>query len=218
MSNICHQYDTSHSYSRTFWQSFGQLYVSIHEYDTGIVITFGLVSNILMLIVLSGKKMSNPSNAFLIGISIADMVTLSTYFCIWLPLVMFKKYSYEHSFWYIQLFPSYSTFKSVSTWLTVFLGVWRVITIYCPFITIIKPDMKSAKLLIVSCFAVMPLTHITHFRSYKVGHVQCNQTNGGFKDYFYVGINLISFFLILVNLILLKLNCYFSLVTDQKNH
>ena len=186
MSNICLKFNTSLSYSSSIWETFGQFYSNVHEYDTAIIVVFGLVCNVLMLIVLTRKKMSNPSNLFLIGISIADMVTLATYFCIWLPLVMYKKFSYEHSFWYTQIFTSYSIFKSVSTWLTVMLGLWRVLSLYRPFGSFIELNMRNARILVLICFLAMPITHITHLRSYFVGHVECELPDGTWKEYFFV--------------------------------
>ena len=186
MDNKCLRFNSSSSGQKSFWDTFGQFYSKIHDYDTGFIVVFGLICNVLMLIVLTRKRMSNASNLFLIGITIADMATLSTYFCIWLPLVMYKKYSYQHSFWFTQIFTSFSIFKSVSTWLTVLLGLWRVVNLYQPSGIFFELNKKNARIIVLGCYIVMHVTHVTHVLSYVVGNVECELTDGTLKNYFFV--------------------------------
>lgn len=169
---IC-KHITKWDYGTDFWSTFGRNYLRVHAYDAPIIITFGVICNILLLIVLTRKNMLNPTNVFLIGISIADMVTLLTYSCLLLPNILFSKFDFEHSYWYTTFYTPFSMFRWISTWITVMLGTWRVISIYYPFQTFIGMDMKNSKVISIAIYILSIFPHVINLYSIKISHVTC---------------------------------------------
>lgn len=60
-------------------RQFGQSYQRVHGYLSVMVCIFGIVSNLLNIIVLTRRHMSSPTNFILTALAIADTLTMSTY-------------------------------------------------------------------------------------------------------------------------------------------
>lgn len=187
--NFCSQFlprNVSLAYHGDSWICFNKFYSPFHEVGAILVIIFGLLTNTSLMIVLTRKKMSSPSNTYLIGISIADTAVLIIYFFEWLPLVAYKEGTYEYILWFTLLLPPYLVFRSVSNWLTVFLAVWRVITIYAPHQTFMELSNRNAIFTIVAAFGLVPFVFIPNMFSFRVDFANCTLSNGRQKYFFYV--------------------------------
>lgn len=187
--NYCNQFlppNVPLDYYGDSWICFNKFYSLFHEVSAILVIMFGFLSNISLMVVLTRKKMSSPSNIYLIGISIADTTVLIIYFFEWLPLVVYKDGTYEYILWFTLLLPPYLVFRSVSNWLTVFLAVWRVISIYTPFQTFMKLSNMNAIFTIVASFGLVPFLFIPNMFSFRVDFVNCTFPNGRQKNFFHV--------------------------------
>lgn len=122
--------------------------------------------------------MINPTNIFLSGICIADMVTLLTYFCIWIPLTMYGKFTYQYSFWYAQMYASFSIYRYLSSCLTLILDIWRVINIYFPFQDNIQLNVRNAIRFSFACFVVSHMVHIVYMYSHRLSFIECRSYDG----------------------------------------
>lgn len=98
-------------YFGRFFIQFSTVYLEIHKFLAVLIIIFGLVTNVLLLHVLSRKKMASPSNTFLIGISLSDTTVLIIYLFTWIPLISFNQMSYDWNFWFVALFTPYCIFR-----------------------------------------------------------------------------------------------------------
>lgn len=114
--DLCEQFspqfnDKTLPYFGNFFIQFSIIYLEIYKVISIIIIIFGLITNFLLLGVLTRKKMASPSNTFLIGISVADTTVLIVHFFIWIPLINYNQISYEMAFWFVALFPPYCVFR-----------------------------------------------------------------------------------------------------------
>lgn len=177
MDPFCYQFlprSTPLPYFGDFFSQFFAYYIPVHNIIIQPVIIFGLISNIMLMIVLTREKMmKNLSNVFLIGISIFDITTLVIYSFMAFPMTKFGTYSYRYNFWFIVLLPPYLIFRSASTWITVFLAFWRVILLHFPFQTMMKLDTRNAvKCIIFSSFiSIIAIT--PHYLTFIVNHSAC---------------------------------------------
>lgn len=181
ISTFCAQFSRSNTtspYFGEFWHQLFVLYLPIHKIVSVLLVIAGLFMNALLLIVLTRKKMASPSNTFLIGISVADTTVLIIYLFSWVPLITFHPFSYDFYFWTIFTLIPYLIFRSISSWITVFLALWRVVTLYLPFQTTLQLDNRNATILILACFLVVPLGFMPHLYSMKVDHHLCLISRG----------------------------------------
>lgn len=167
-----------------FGPIFKKYYSNIHRYDAPTIILLGLVSNILLLFVLSKRVMHSPCNLFLIGISIADILSILTYFFLWLPLVISGEYSFIYNYINALVSTPYSAYRFISVWMTVILGLWRVASVYSPFQNIIELNMKNAKIFLVLCFIFGNFIHVPHLYG-KIDVFKCDRDDR-ISVYFYL--------------------------------
>lgn len=125
---------TETSRSKSGIEQFGISYQSIHGYFSVIVCVFGIVSNVLNIIVLTRRHMKSPTNFILTALAIADMLTMSTYpiMAIYLYIISSPDcYTPMHSrgWMYFVLFHNLFivTCHNMAMWLTVTLAVFRYI-------------------------------------------------------------------------------------------
>lgn len=58
---------------------FNKWYQGIHGYFSIVVCLFGILSNIINIVVLTRRSMSSPTNCILTAIAVADMLTMLSY-------------------------------------------------------------------------------------------------------------------------------------------
>lgn len=111
-SSLCHQF-LPKSESEDFWSKFMLAYLPIHKAIVYPVIVFGLISNAMLMAVLTRKKMVSPSNTLLIGISIFDTTTLIIYSFVAVPTIMYESSTFQFNYWFVLLLPPYLIYRYV---------------------------------------------------------------------------------------------------------
>ncbi|GAB1608378.1 sex peptide receptor-like [Argonauta hians] len=118
---------------------YNQWYAGIHGYVACIVCIFGVLTNILNIIVLTRKNMISPSNIILTGLAISDGLTMAFYF----PFALNNYVIYgpespesQDSIGDARFLFAYAVCSvvvhSISIWLTVTLALFRYIFIRYP--------------------------------------------------------------------------------------
>lgn len=110
----CKQFQYPHGhlpYYGDFWLSFYHAYLPIVKIGSIIIVIFGIILNILLMIILTRKKMINPANILLIGISIADTTTLLTHLALWYPLIAYGELSFAWNYYFVLLLAPYLIFR-----------------------------------------------------------------------------------------------------------
>lgn len=111
---FCEQYSTPNEtlpYFGDIFIKFSIIYLEIHKVISIIIIIFGLITNFLLLGVLTRKKMASPSNTFLIGISVSDSTVLIIYLFTWIRLISFDQMTFASALWFVALFQPYCVFR-----------------------------------------------------------------------------------------------------------
>ncbi|UYV78086.1 dmsr-8 [Cordylochernes scorpioides] len=113
-------------------------YAEIHGYLSLVVCGFGIVANILNIIVLTRRDLISPTNAILTALAVPDMFVMVSYvpFTIHNYLPNNKTLEEQNSFaWAVfTLFHAHFTVicHTISTWLTVTLAIWRFLAVSFP--------------------------------------------------------------------------------------
>lgn len=174
-------------YFGNFWIDFYNFYMPIHKVIAIIIINFGLITNFSLMKVLSRKNMSSPSNTFLIGISIADTIVLVVYIFAWIFFIAFDRLTYEWTLWFIASMGPYCLFRSISSWATVFLALWRVISLYFPMQKKMKLNERNAIITLIVIYSVCVISYIPFSTNYYVGNRNC-LVNGSTTVIYHVSI------------------------------
>ncbi|CAH1775638.1 unnamed protein product [Owenia fusiformis] len=122
-----------------------------------IICTFGIIGNILSLIVLQQKKMSSSTNTFLSAMAIADLIKLindEIYFVV----ILMQRYNPEMSqTGFVHIYPySHYVFNGamlITSWLTVSVAVERYISVCHPHLAKSMCTIPRARL-VSSCVAL----------------------------------------------------------------
>lgn len=189
MFNVCRQFQSKNvtlPFYGHYFIAFSRYYAPIHEILIIFIITLGLMSNVSLLIVLTRKRMSSPTNTFLIGISIADSSVLITYFFIWLQTVLYGFGSFEYTYVFATMLPPYIIYRGVSSLITVFLALWRVISLYFPFQSRIKLNGENAVKGSLICFGLCQVLFIPQTYSFRVSYANCTYPEGIKRVIYYV--------------------------------
>lgn len=137
---------------------FRNCYSEVHGYLSLIVCTFGIIANILNIIVLTRKHMISPTNAILTGLAVADMFVMMSY----MPFAFHNyilinqpdhvKFSYHWAVY--ALFHAHFSVvcHTISIWLTVILAVWRFLAVSFPANSKSWCNMPRAKIAIISTY------------------------------------------------------------------
>lgn len=150
----------------------------IHLTMVSTICTFGTLTNFIAIIVLSRKKLiKNPNNLFLIVISICGFIALIASFVLFLLDITYRKLSYQHTQGVIIVLPLCYLLCAIHTWMTVFLAVWRVVTLDFPMNTSMKMSIRNVMINIVIVIIAVCVFHIPHYQSLAVQTVECNSTS-----------------------------------------
>ena len=189
MFNVCKQFQSTNvtlPFYGNYFIAFSRYYAPVHEIFIIFIITLGLMSNASLLIVLTRKRMSSPTNTFLIGISIADSSVLITYFFIWLQIVLFGFGSFEYAYVFATMLPPYIIYRGVSSLITVLLALWRVTSLYFPFQSRIKLNGENAIKGSLICFGLCQVLFIPQTYSFGVSYANCTFSKGIKRVIYYV--------------------------------
>ncbi len=114
---------------------FSAWYGAIHGYVSICVCIFGIISNIMNIIVLTQKNMVTSTNYILVALAVADMMTMIVYlpYALYFYCITEPDPSYHHAHgWIIYLIfnANFSiTCHTIAMWLTVALAVFRYIVV-----------------------------------------------------------------------------------------
>jgi len=154
---------------------FGQSYQKIHGYFSVIVCVFGIVSNVLNIIVLTRKHMKSPTNFILTALAIADMLTMSTY-----PIMAIYLYiitspdcvtpQHTRGWMYFILFHNLFivTCHNMAMWLTVTLAVFRYIFVCQHAMAVRLCSMARAKLTVAVVVVATVVSCVPNYFVYRV--------------------------------------------------
>ncbi|KAH3880490.1 G-protein coupled receptor dmsr-1-like [Dreissena polymorpha] len=112
---------------------FSRRYGEVHGYVSNIVCIFGVISNILNVIVLTRRHMITPTNCILTALAIADFLTMLTYLVYATYFYIYKQPQIErnHSQGWMYFVVVHNHFiitcHNMAMWFTVSLAVFRYI-------------------------------------------------------------------------------------------
>ena len=184
-------------YKNKFFYSTYPFEKVVYLYVWAICIFLTTFANILVILVLTRRRMRNATNVILVAIAISDsltgLVTLPPY------IYFFSHYKttedgsgmvmvpgqWCEAFMLIKYFVSRS-FHTVSIWLTVALAVQRLVSVYIPFKASTMFSIRRTLIMICVVLLLSPILHIYHVTNDKTSeHHEChwklesNCTGGG---------------------------------------
>lgn len=150
-------------------------YKPIHGYLAAIVCVFGVIANVLNIIVLTRKNMQSSTNVLLTGLAISDGLTMVAYFP-W-SLIMYVIHGTEvnvdrDTYLCAEFQLGYAIFSviihSVSIWLTVTLAVFRYVFIRFPRRGAHWCTIQRAKLAVVLVVVAVGVVCLPNSVTYKI--------------------------------------------------
>ncbi|KAK2161310.1 hypothetical protein LSH36_119g12008 [Paralvinella palmiformis] len=165
-------------------KQFGIWYQGIHGYVSIVVCVFGIVSNIMNIMVLTQRNMVTPTNYLLTALAIADMLTMTSYlpFAVYFYCVTELDYEYNHpQGWIVYLIFNTNfiiTCHTIAMWLTVSLAVFRYIVVCHHTLGPKLCNLYRAKITIIAVFVTTVLFCIPNYVMYKP--VLNKGTTGGY--------------------------------------
>lgn len=146
------------------------------------VSVFGLISNTIVIIILSRKKfIQNPCNVFLLVISICGVISMFGSFTLLITDIAFDRYTFEHTIgWMIALLFCYVV-CAIHTWITISLSAWRVFTLDFPLQTSLKMNHRNVVINIVIVIIFVTLIHMPHLYTIRAQETVCDQTPSRFN-------------------------------------
>ncbi|OWF44055.1 sex peptide receptor-like [Mizuhopecten yessoensis] len=156
-------------------RKFEEWYKPIHGYLAAIVCVFGVIANILNIVVLTRKNMQTSTNVILTGLAISDGVTMAAYFpwALWMYIIYGTDVSPKRDTLECARFQMwYAIFSvivhSISIWLTVTLAVFRFIFIRFPRRGTRYCNIQRAKLAVVIVVIVVTIVCIPNSVNYEI--------------------------------------------------
>ncbi|XP_033764072.1 sex peptide receptor-like [Pecten maximus] len=156
-------------------RKFEEWYKPIHGYLAAIVCVFGVIANILNIVVLTRKNMQTSTNVILTGLAISDGVTMAAYFpwALWMYIIYGTDVSLKRDTLECAHFQMwYAIFSvivhSISIWLTVTLAVFRFIFIRFPRRGTRYCNIQRAKLAVVLVVVVVVIVCIPNSVNYEI--------------------------------------------------
>ena len=154
-------------------KQFGMWYQELHGYVSIVVCIFGIISNIMNIIVLTQRNMITPTNYLLTALAIADMLTMTSYlpYAIYFYCVTVLDSQYKHpQGWIIYLIFNTNfiiTCHTIAMWLTVSLAVFRYIVVCHHTLGPKLCNLYRAKITIIAVFIATVLFCIPNYVMYK---------------------------------------------------
>lgn len=156
-------------------RAFETKYKPIHGYLATIVCVFGVIANVLNIIVLTRKNMVSSTNIILTGLAISDGLTMAFYFPYALQMYVIHGINispdrdtegcakYQMSYAIISVIV-----HSISIWLTVTLAVFRYVFIRFPRIGAQYCNVQKAKTAVISVAVVVTIVCIPNSILYEL--------------------------------------------------
>lgn len=161
--------------SPNFLQRFARQYWSIHGYLSLVVCTFGILTNIVNIIILTEKSMRTSINCILTGIAISDILTMMSYmpfaihFYIEHSLVVTpEKYTYGWVTFLVFHINITTTTHTISIWLAVFLAILRYTFILSKGRGERIPNTQNTTFIVCLIYALSSIFNIPHYLTNRV--------------------------------------------------
>lgn len=192
MLNISLTEDEGGSEEESLLNRFALRYWYIHGYLSLIVCTFGIVTNIVNIIILTDKSMRTSINCILTGIAISDILTMTSY----VPFAIHfyirhdlsrtpEKYSYGWVLFFVFHIDITMTTHTISIWLAVFLAMLRYFFIISKGKGERIPNVQTTALIVCLIYAVATVFTIPHYLINRVvlsTTTENNESIYGLKD------------------------------------
>ncbi|XP_063438351.1 G-protein coupled receptor dmsr-1-like [Mytilus trossulus] len=162
---------------------FSEKYSQYHGYISSFICLFGVVSNILNIIVLTRKHMISPTNLILTALALADVMTMSVYlvYALYLYVFTLPRDTYGHSKGWMYFVVVNNlvviTCHNMAMWLTVSLAVFRYIFVCHHVVANQLCSLERAKLTIGIVVVVTILLCIPNYFMYRVYELAEYQPN-----------------------------------------
>ena len=158
----------------TMMTNFSRNYGHVHGYIANIVCIFGVISNVLNIIVLTRRHMITPTNCILTALAIADLLTMLTYlvYATYFYIATEPKPEYSHSKGWMYFIMIHNHFiitcHNMAMWFTVTLAVFRYIFVCHHTIASRLCSLQRAIMTIIAVTLATILLCIPNFFLYKV--------------------------------------------------
>ncbi|RUS78663.1 hypothetical protein EGW08_013590 [Elysia chlorotica] len=98
--NLCVQYNYSGTPAHETLYRVQQSYTKVHPYLSLVICSFGILSNVVNILVLTKPSMRNSINCILTGVAVADMITMTSYIpFVYYYYIMDPEYSHTSLGW-----------------------------------------------------------------------------------------------------------------------
>lgn len=156
---------------------FQKSYGKVHGYISNIVCIFGVLSNILNVIVLTRRHMITPTNCILTALAVADFLTMLTYlvYATYFYIATEPKWEANHSQGWMYFILVHNCFiitcHNMAMWFTVSLAVFRYIFVCHHVIGNRLCSLNRAILTITIIVIATIIVCIPYYFLYKVVHL-----------------------------------------------
>lgn len=157
-----------------FLQCFRTTYILYHGYISVVICIFGIIANILNIVVLTRREMISSTNAILTGLAVSDMLVMvafiiySIHYYVPPDKPRHEVYTYDWAIFTLVYSHFSVIFHSISVWQTVLLAVWRYIAVCFPSKNIDWANMKRTKAAIASIYIISPILTIPNYFVFEV--------------------------------------------------
>lgn len=166
-------------------QAFQKSYQPIHGYLAPIICVFGVVANILNIVVLTRKNMQTSTNVILTGLAISDGLTMAAYipYALLLYVIHGTRITPIRDSYQVAHFQmGYALFSvvvhSISIWLTVTLALFRYIFIRHPRLGAHYCNMHKAKIAVIAVVIVVTLVCVPYSVNLSIGSSSFTDPDG----------------------------------------
>ena len=154
-------------------QQFSEAYVGYHGYIAAVVCVWGIAANLANIVVLTRKHMISSTNAILMWLAVADLLTMVSYFPVSIHFYIMKDprlvFPTSKSVHWIRFMLFHINFTvvahTVAIWLTIMLAMWRYLFICYPTTGSQFRSMKNAKIVIFLVYILSGIICIPNFMS-----------------------------------------------------
>lgn len=159
-------------------QVFNSWYGECHGYVAACVCVFGIISNVVNIIVLTRKNMVSPTNCLLSALAIADILTMAVYLPYAIYLYIIKQpdpYCHHSKAWVIYILFNnifVVTAHQMAMWLTVSLAIFRYIVVCFHSRGPHLCSLRRAKLTIIIVSVASVLISVPNYLNYKVTNLE----------------------------------------------
>lgn len=173
-------YPTTSIQQDTSLEAFSKTYALCHGPISAFICIFGIVSNIVNVVVLTRKHMISPTNNILTALAFADILTMASYlpYAIYFYIISELDSRANHNYGWATMiiFNNYFvvTSHTMAMWLTVALAVFRYIFVCHPGHAMNMCSLDRAKLTILVVFFTSIIICIPMYLTYRV--IECDDT------------------------------------------